>query len=923
MPIPFFLDGVQIEALEEETILQAAARCGIDIPHLCYADGLRADGNCRACVVEIEGERALQPACTRKPSANMVVHLAKSRVQSAQKVVLELLLSDVPESRDAHCELHDWAGRLGVEKTRFPSREQPDADLSHPAITVQLDACIQCTRCVRACREIQNNDVIAYAQRGSNAEIVFDLGDPMGASSCVGCGECVSACPTGALQSSSCADEEVREVDSVCPYCGVGCLLTWRVRNDRIIEVTGRDGPSNHGRLCVKGRYGYDYAYHPDRLTEPLIRREDAPREFDLNEVSAEEIRQWFRPANWEEALGRAANGFLELRQNEGPDALAGFGSAKGTNEEAYLFQKLVRCAFRNNHVDHCTRLCHASSVAALLSDIGSSAVSNPVSDVAYADTILVIGANPTDNHPVAATFMKNAAHDGKTLIVMDPRRTDLARHADLFLQFNPDTDVALLNAILYTIIEQGWTDAEFVKQRVDGYETLAAHVQDYAPERIQALCGVDAQQIREAARLFATASASMIFWGMGISQHIHGTDNARCLIALSLITGQIGRRGTGLHPLRGQNNVQGASDAGLIPMVYPGYQRIDSAQAQTRFEELWSTPLDPNPGLTVVEIMQAALDEKIKGMYIMGENPAMSDPNLHHVRSALGTLQHLVVQDLFLTETAAYADVVLPASAAMEKTGTYTNTDRRVQLGRPAHSPPGEAQQDLWIIQQIARRMGLDWPELEARDVFEEMRQCMDTIRGISWERLDQEGSVTYPCTHAEDPGQEVIFRSEFPTESGRANLVPAPFTQAAELPDQDYPYILITGRLLEHWHTGSMTRRAGVLNALEPEAVAFLSPSDADKLELMDGERVAVHSRRGTIECAARTDPGLIPGQIFIPFCYREAAANLLTHEELDPLGKIPEFKFCAVQLETTVSPERSLHSSHEIPPARQESL
>ncbi len=896
----FLLNDTRIEAQEGETILQAAQRHQIEIPHLCYTDDLRADGNCRACMVEIEGERALQPACTRVPTTDMVVRSANTRAKDAQKMVLELLLSDMQEQRDSDCELHSWARKLDVPEPRFPSREQPPADLSHPAIRVQLDACIQCTRCVRACREVQNNDVIAYVQRGAKALISFDLSDPMGKSSCVGCGECVSACPTGALQSTSIADDAMREVDSVCPYCGVGCLLSWRVQNDRIVEVHGRDGPSNHGRLCVKGRYGYDYAYHPDRLLEPLIRRDDAPKDFDLNEVSSEEIRGWFRPASWDEALDQAAQGLLTLREEKGPEALAGFGSAKGTNEEAYLFQKLVRCGFRNNHVDHCTRLCHASSVAALLADIGSGAVSNPVSDVAYAETILVIGANPTGNHPVAATFMKNAARDGKNLIVMDPRQTDLARQASLFLQFNPDTDVALLNALLHTIIEEGWVDHSFIEARVDGFEELKAHVRDYAPERVQSLCGVEATQIREAARLFATASASMIFWGMGISQHTHGTDNARCLIALSLITGQIGRRGTGLHPLRGQNNVQGASDAGLIPMVYPDYQRIDHAPAQQRFEQLWGMSLDSRPGLTVVEIMQAAHRGDIQGMYIMGENPAMSDPNLHHVRAALGTLRHLVVQDLFLTETAAYADVILPASAAMEKTGTYTNTDRRVQLGRPAHPPPGDARQDLWIIQQIAQRLGLDWPEMEAQDVFEEMRQCMDTIQGITWERLEQNGSVTYPCTSDEDPGQEVIFQDEFPTASGRANLVPAAFREAAELPDQSYPYILITGRLLEHWHTGSMTRRSQTLNALEPQAVAFLSPTDADDLGLEDGAPVTLRSRRGAIECATRVDPGLMPGQVFTPFCYQEAAANLLTHEELDPLGKIPEFKFCAVQLE-----------------------
>ena len=898
--IAFTLDGRQLEARPGESILQAAARAGIGIPHLCAIDGLRPDGNCRACMVEIEGERTLQPACVRTPTPGMAVRAGHDRARAAQKMVVELLLSDVDEPRTDDCELHAWAARLGIERPRFAGRAQPAPDASHPAIRVQLDACIQCTRCVRACRETQGNDVLGYARRGADAFISFDLADPMGGSSCVGCGECVRVCPTGALQSASTAATAEREVDSVCPYCGVGCLLTWKVQNGRVVEAQGRDGPSNRGRLCVKGRYGFDYAYHPDRLTEPLVRKPDAPQEFDLEDCSAEDIRHWFRPADWDEALACAAEPFLHLRSRHGPFALAGFGSAKGTNEEAYLFQKLVRCGFGSNQVDHCTRLCHASSVAALLEGLGSAAVSNPVRDVADADAILVIGANPTDNHPVAATFMKNAARDGKTLIVLDPRRTELARHADAFLQFHPDTDVALLNAMLHAIIEQGWTDADFIRAHTHGYEKLARHVQDYAPERVQSLCGVDAERIRDVARRYATAKRAMIFWGMGVSQHTHGTDNARCLIALALVTGQTGRRGTGLHPLRGQNNVQGASDAGLIPMVYPDYQRVDDPEVRLRFENLWGASLDPEPGRTVMELMHAVHAGEVRGLYVMGENPAMSDPNLRHTRAALAQLDHLVVQDLFLTETAAYADVVLPASSALEKIGTYTNTDRRVQLGRPAHPPPGQAKQDLWIIQQMARRLGLEWPEMGAHDVFDEMRQCMDSIRGISWARLDAEGSVTYPCASADDPGQEVLFEQSFPTADGKARLVPATFMRAAELPDPEYPCILITGRLLEHWHTGALTRRAATLDALEPEPLVFVSPTDADSLGLQEGQHVRLRSRRGRIECAAHIDDGLLPGQVFAPFCYREAAANLLTHEELDPYGFIPEFKFCALRLE-----------------------
>ena len=900
--IPFTLDGQPVEAHPGETILQAARRYGVEIPHLCYTDGLRPDGNCRACVVEVKGERPLTPSCCRTPTEGMEVSSHNERARRSQKMVLELLQSDVvdtPYTRESELDL--WSRKLNVGAPRFASRHQPAQDVSHPAIAVNLDACIQCTRCQRACREEQVNDVIGYAQRGSHAEIVFDIADPMGDSSCVGCGECVQACPTGALMPANSVGlaQPDKTVDSVCPYCGVGCLLTYHVKDNKILYVTGRDGPANHGRLCVKGRFGFDYVNHPHRLMKPLIRKPGAPKSAEVNFDPAH-WEDTFREATWEEALEVAAAGLKKIRDEKGGDALAGFGSAKGSNEEAYLFQKLIRTGFGTNNVDHCTRLCHASSVAALLEGIGSGAVSNQVDDVAKTEVIVIIGSNTTENHPVAATFMKNAAKAGKTLIVMDPRRTELARHATYYLQFKPDTDVALLNAMIYTIIEEHLVNSEFVEQRTEDFELIRQNVASFSPEDMAPICGIPADTIREVARRYATASGSMMFWGMGVSQHIHGTDNVRCLIALCLMTGQVGRPGTGLHPLRGQNNVQGASDAGLIPMVFPDYQRVDNADARQRFEALWQTALDDKPGLTVVEIMNAILAGKLHGMYIMGENPAMSDPNLHHARQALAALDHLVVQDLFLTETAAFADVILPASAFPEKTGTFTNTDRRVQLGRRALDPPGEARQDLEVIQEIARRLGLDWHYPDAQAVFVEMRQAMPSIGGISWQRLEQDSSVTYPCVNEGDPGQPVVFQQDFPTASGRGRFVPARLIRADELPDKEFPYVLITGRQLEHWHTGAMTRRSRVLDAIEPQPVISIHPDDLAKIGGMEGDLLRVSSRRGELIAYARADSGMQREEIFIPFCYQEAAANLLTNEALDPYGKIPEFKYCAVQVE-----------------------
>ena len=496
------------------------------------------------------------------------------------------------------------------------------------------------------------------------------------------------------------------------------------------------------------------------------------------------------------------------VRERDGPSALAGFGSAKGSNEEAYLFQKLVRTGFGTNNVDHCTRLCHASSVAALMETIGSGAVTAPFAECANADVIVVIGANPAVNHPVAATFFKNAVKEGAELIVVDPRGQALARHATHMLQFNPGTDVALLNALMHVIVTEELYDSNYVAGFTEGFDALRRHLEAYAPEAMAPLCGIDADTLRAIARKYATADAAIIFWGMGISQHIYGTDNARCLISLALMCGHVGRPGTGLHPLRGQNNVQGASDVGLIPMFYPDYQSVTDAGVRAKFEAFWGTPLDPDEGLTVVEITDAAFEGRIKGFYIMGENPAMSDPNVGHAREALARLEHLVVQDLFLTETAAFADVVLPASAWPEKDGTVTNTNRQVQIGRTALELPGDARQDLWIIQEIARRIGLDWDYAHASDVFAEMRQCMESIKGISWARLEREDALTYPCDSDEDPGQEVIFGDGFPTPSRRGKFVPAGIIAPDERPDDDFPMVLTTGRILEHWHTGAMTR-------------------------------------------------------------------------------------------------------------------
>ncbi len=912
--ITFTLDGEAVTAEAGLTIWEVANGRGLVIPHLCHkpAPGYRPDGNCRACMVEIEGERTLAASCIREPSEGMVVVTNNARATSARKMVVEMLLADQPERNVAHdksSHLWDMAEANGVTTSRLPTLEAgriPLLDNSHVAMSVNLDACIQCGLCVRACREVQVNDVIGMAGRGHDAYPVFDFDDPMGESSCVACGECVQACPTGALMPATVVDEAQvgdsadydAEVESVCPFCGVGCQVSLKVKDNKVKFVEGINGPANEGRLCVKGRFGFDYIHHDHRLTKPLIRRADAPAK-GLN-VDPGNWQTHFREATWDEALDFAANG-LKGRGRE----VAGFGSAKCTNEEAYLFQKMIRQGFGHNNVDHCTRLCHASSVAALMENVGSGAVTATFNEIENADVAIVIGANPTENHPVAATYFKQFTKRGGKLIVMDPRGQALKRFSSHMLQFRPGADVSMLNAIMHVIVEEGLYDQQYIEAYTENWEAEKAHLKGFSPEKMSEICGIEPEVLRDVARTFAGAKAGMIFWGMGISQHIHGTDNSRCLISLALMTGHVGRPGAGLHPLRGQNNVQGASDAGLVPMFLPDYQSVTDDGVRSAFTDVWgSGDFSNEKGLTVTEIMDAVHRDEIKAMYILGENPAMSDPDVDHARDALAKLDHLVVQDLFITETANYADVILPASAFAEKSGTVTNTNRQVQMGRPAVTPPGEAREDWWIEVELAKRLGLGWTYTHPSEVFAEMKQNMRSLDNITWDRLSGENAVTYPSLSPEDPGQPIVFGDGFPRPDGRARFTPADVIPPDEAPDADYPMILTTGRQLEHWHTGSMTRRSKVLDAVEPEANCSLHPKTLRKLGVMPGGWVRLTTRRGAVTLLARADRAVAEDMVFLPFAYVEAAANLLTNSAIDPYGKIPEFKFCAVKVENAES-------------------
>jgi formate dehydrogenase major subunit len=935
------IDGREVTVPEGTTIWTAAREAGVDIPVLCHDERYDPVGVCRMCVVDV-GARVYAAACVRPCEEGMTVSTSTPDIERSRAVLTELLVADQPprdrdpkQTTTGDNVLLGLADRYGVGLNgALPRGSGRGIDLSNPVIAVDHDACILCDRCVRACDDIQGNDVIGRSGKGYSTRIAFDLNDPMGASSCVTCGECVSACPTGALTNKPIHEipirprTELKAVDSVCPYCGVGCALTYYVDEERgaIAFADGRDQPGSKGRLCVKGRYGWDYAASPQRLTVPLIRREDSYPKGPLSSevrgeeqeagrsgrkgrrpgglVPMEEVLPHFREASWEEALDLVGRRLRQIHAEGGPAAIAGFGSAKCSNEEAYLFQKLIRTGFHTNNVDHCTRLCHASSVAALFEGIGSGAVSTTYGDVVNADVAIVAGSNAPSNHPVAATFFKQAQRQGTTIIYVDPRADRMSEHADIYCQLKPGTDVAFYNSIMHEVIRLGLVDKEFVATRTSNYDALAATVADYPPERGEQITGVPADTIREVARLWGEAGAGIIFWGMGISQHTTGTDNARCLIAMCAITGNVGRPGSGLHPLRGQNNVQGASDMGLIPMFYPDYQRAAEPEVRERFEGVWATDLDPEPGLTVTEIIASVLHGGVRGMYMMGENPFLSDPNINKVRKALAQLDFLVVQDIFLTETCEFADVILPATSYLEKDGTYTNTDRRVQLGRKVLDAPGQAREDWRVVQDVARRVGLDWDYQAPREIFEEIVSLMPSYRNLSYDNLGGTGKL-YPNDDPEhSDGTVVMFDERFNTSDGLAHLVPAEWLPARELPDDEYPMVLNTGRLLEHWHTGSMTRRSYALDTISPRAEVYVNPEDAAELGLVHDEMARVSSRRGQIELHVKVSHREARGNCFIPFHFREAAANLLTIDEIDPVGKIPEYKFCAVRIEPLVS-------------------
>lgn len=866
----FYLDDQKVQAHPGETILDCALRVGRHIPHQCSRTNkeLSSPGRCRNCLVEVVGEPVLKASCREEPREGMRVFTASPRVLRVRAALNEL---------------------------RESAPRPMEKDTTHPAIALDRSLCIQCGQCVAACRDIQCQDVLGLAGRGVGTRVVFDLDLAMGLSDCVSCGQCVQACPTGALRSTAYDpvpeddDQEIRSERTLCPFCSVGCHLQVRTRGNRIVDVTAGNGPTNKGRLCVKGRFGLDFVLHSDRLTTPLVRLPGVDKGTPVSDW-----RKAFRPVAWDEALDAAAAGLMRASEEYGPDALAFWGSLKTCNEDNYLFQKLARCVFRTNNVDHPTRLCHASSTAALLEGVGIGAPSSRISECGNADLIFVIGSNPSASHPVAGSFIRNAARSGAKLIVADVREQPLDRFATRVLRLRPGSNVVLLNAMINVIVEEGLYDHAFVESRVDGFEAVAERCRDFPPSWAAEVCGVKESVLRDTARAFAAAKAAMTIWGMGMTQHSQGTDYVRSLISLILICGHVGRPGTGLFPIRGHNNAQGAPDAGMLPGYLPDYQPVTSAEVRAFFARLWGQEPPSTPGLSMLETVDAVHAGDVTAMYVMGANPAMCMPNLERVHAALAKLDHLVVQDIFMTETAAFADVVLPAAALLEKTGTLTNVDRRVQLTCAVLDPPGQARADWRIVQDMARRCGTDWGYDKPADIYEEFRRAQPSITGITLDRLEE--GVQYPCVEKGAAGTPFLFAERFNTSTGRARLVPAGEWRPPVETSKEYPFILTTGRILEH-HTGPMSRRARVLNNLVPQAFVQMSKTDMERLGIISGQRVRVRSVHGSVETTARMDPGLPGGLVFSPFCFEEAAANMLTGPAMDPVSLTGEMKYTAV--------------------------
>jgi formate dehydrogenase (NADP+) alpha subunit len=887
------INGTDYEFFPGETILKVAQRNGIDIPTICYLEGCTPTGACRMCVVEVKGARNLLPSCATPAVPNMVVETESERVVRSRRINIELLLAAGNHNcltceANGNCRLQELAYKYKVEKVRFPqSAQRYPTETENAFIVRDFSRCILCGRCVQACNDVQVNNAISYGYRGSGTKIVARGDLPLHMSDCVFCGECVQACPVGALvekQSRFMARQwEEEQVQTTCAYCGVGCQIHLHIKDNRIVKVTGVEGAApNFGSLCVKGRFGYDFVSDPKRLTIPLIKENGS-----------------FRKASWNEALSMVAETFSAIKQKYGADSIGVFSSAKTTNEDNYVAQKFARAVIGTNNVDHCARLCHASTVAGLAASFGSGAMTNPISDIEKSEVILVTGSNTTEAHPVISAAIKRAVEAGRSkLIVIDPRRIPLTQFATLWLRQNLGTDVAWVNGMMHVIIREELHDRNYIESRTEGFEELKKVVERYTPEYVEKITGIPADELIRAARMYGQAASASIFFAMGITQHSTGTDNVKSLANLAMLCGNVGIPGGGVNPLRGQNNVQGACDLGALPNVFSGYQPVSDPIIRERMAEAWKVEsLPSSPGLTITEMVEGAGKGEIKALYIIGENPLVSDPDLNHVEEAFQGLEFLVVQDIFLSDTAKLADVVLPSASFAEKDGTFTNTERKVQRVRKAIDLPGAARGDWEIVCDLSSRMGYPMDYQDSEAIMREMAAVTPSYAGVTYDRLDHE-DIYWPCTSAEHRGTPRLHVDKF--TRGRGLFHAIDYIPPAEMPDVQYPLFLTTGRVLYHFHTGTMTMQSDGLNDMVPECFVEIAPSDANRYEVKEGDVLRVSSRRGEITAKAQISHKAVQGTVFIPFHFAKAAANRLTNAALDPVAKIPEFKVCAVKIE-----------------------
>ncbi len=888
------INGKVVEGEQGDTILEVAEKNGIEVPTLCHMDQLEPTGACRICLVELVDSGEVVTSCTQPASDGLEVETHNGRVEQSRKLSLELLLSNTDvniecKSEETRCKLTELVRKYDLEPERFAGEKRSHPKMEdNPFLELDHDRCVLCGRCVRACEEIRGRSAIDFANRGFETKIAPPLDRSLTEGTCQFCGQCVDACPSGALTSKMRIDRgnpnEVETTSTICTYCGVGCRMNVQTRDGEVVDVSpDPEAPANGIHLCSKGRFGFDFVNREDRLSQPLIKETGE-----------------FREASWEEALDLVSEKLGDIKEEDESNAIAGLSSATCTNEENYLFQKFMRSTIGTNSVDHCARLCHASTVAGLVRAFGSGAMTNSIGEIRDADTILVTGSNTTETHPVIGLEVKKAVENGANLIVADPREIELVQEgdADIHLRQNSGTDVAWLMGMVNIIIEEGLWDEEFVETRTENFKAMKEAAREFPPEKVEEITGIDKEKLRKAALMYAEAEKGTILFAMGITQHSHGTDNVLSVANLAMITGNVGRESTGVNPLRGQNNVQGACDLGALPNVYPGYQNVDEKENRGKFEEAWGTELSPEPGLTVVEMINAAGEGDVKGMYIMGENPMVSDPDIGHVEESLENLDFLAVQDIFLTETAEYADVVLPAASFLETEGCFTNTERRVQKLDKAIEPKGNTKPDWEIISELSTKLGNSMNYDSAMEITDEITEVTPIYGGITSARIQDKKGLQWPCRGENDPGTKFLHKGEFSRGLGKFHAIS--YRDPAETPDDDYPMTLTTGRMYYHFHTRSMTGRSKGLNELVPEAYVEINPADVQSLEVEEGEKVSVSSRRGEIEIKTKVTDRVPEGTIFIPFHFAEAAANRLTNSALDPIAKIPELKVAAVKVE-----------------------